>query len=382
MPEDILIVGGYGVVGRRIAAQLAPQFPGRVVVAGRNEDRARSLCDELQNGTRARRVDVDDPASIDAALERVGTVMVCVVQRDLHLLRASIARGLAYTDTAPRLAFWQGADEMDVDSRRTGARIVLGAGLSPGISNVMARRLVATLGGAERLETTILLSLGDEYGPDSLQHVLEAVTQPFRVFENGSYREAVPFGEGTRFDFPAPLGRRTAYLFPWSDVVYYPKTLGVRTARGRFSLDPPWLGSAASLLVRAGARRWLRRRDLLRGHRGALERLERRYRGRDLFALVVRADRGDRALRMSLSGRHQADATAAGAAEIARMLAASEIAGAGVWLPEQVVSPDRFFDAIGALGWNAAIEDARPRSRYLGQSARSSRYTAQSSSPN
>jgi NAD(P)-dependent dehydrogenase (short-subunit alcohol dehydrogenase family) len=38
--QDILIVGGYGVVGRRIAAELGPDYPGRVIVAGRSRARA------------------------------------------------------------------------------------------------------------------------------------------------------------------------------------------------------------------------------------------------------------------------------------------------------------------------------------------------------
>jgi uncharacterized protein YbjT (DUF2867 family) len=31
---DILITGGYGTVGRRVAADLAPDYPGHVVAAG------------------------------------------------------------------------------------------------------------------------------------------------------------------------------------------------------------------------------------------------------------------------------------------------------------------------------------------------------------
>jgi hypothetical protein len=38
--QEILIVGGYGVVGRRIANELAADYPDRVVVAGRNPARA------------------------------------------------------------------------------------------------------------------------------------------------------------------------------------------------------------------------------------------------------------------------------------------------------------------------------------------------------
>ena len=362
-PAEILVVGGSGVAGRRIAAHLVSRFPGRVVIAGRDERRAASACRELGHGARPRRIDVNDPASIGPALESVGTVMTCVAQREPHLLHMSIARGLAYTDIAPRLAFWQRAEELSAEARRTGARVLLGAGLSPGISNMMAQRLAAALGRVERIETAILLSLGDEYGPDSLNHVLEAVTQPLSVFEDGRRREALPFSEGRRIRFPEPHGRRTAYLFPWSDVVYYPKTLGAQTALGRFALDPPWAGRLASLLVRAGARRWLRRPGILQGRRRAIERLKQLHARRDRFALVVTAVGAGRAMSISLSGRHQADATAAGAAELARALAAGEVAEAGVWLPEQVVSHERFFEELGALGWKPTLEPgaAEPR---------------------
>jgi saccharopine dehydrogenase-like NADP-dependent oxidoreductase len=357
---DILVVGGYGVVGRRIAAHLAPHFPGRLLIAGRDEQRAAALCRELGHGSRPRRIDVNDPASVRPALDGVGTVMTCVAQRELHLLAMAIARGLAYTDIAPRLAFWQGAEQMDAEARRTGARILLGAGLSPGISNMMARQLARALGRVERIETAILLSLGDEYGPDSLVHVLEAVTRPARVFEDGRHREVLPFSEGKCVGFPNPLGPRTAYLFPWSDVVYYPKTLGAQTAVGRFALDPPWAGRVASLLVRAGAGSWLQRPGFFQGHRRAVERLKHLYAGHDRFALVVTAEGAGRVLRMSLVGRHQADVTAVGAGELARALAAEELTEPGVWLPEEVVSHERFFEELAVLGWKPTVDEASP----------------------
>lgn len=358
--SDILLVGGYGVVGRRIAARLAPLFPGQVVIAGRDERRADDLCRELGQGSRARRIDVGNVAAISAALDGVHTVMTCVAQSEMHLLRTCIARGVAYTDIAPRLAFWQGAEEMDAEARRTGARIILGAGLSPGISNMMAARMAKDVGRVDSVETAILLSLGDEYGPDSLHHVLEAVTQPFTVLRAGHRLPAVPFSEGARVVFPTPLGARTAHLFPWSDVVYHPKTLGAQTSVGRFALEPAWAGRLASVLVRAGARRWLKRPGFSRGNRRAIDRLKRIYAGHDHFALVVTVEGGGRVMTMSLAGRHQADATVAGAAELARALAAGEVERAGVWLPEEVISPERFFDALAALGWRPTMDESSP----------------------
>jgi saccharopine dehydrogenase-like NADP-dependent oxidoreductase len=272
------------------------------------------------------------------------------------LLRAAIARGVAYTDIAPRLAFWQGAEEMTADARRTGARVVLGAGLSPGISNMMARQLAKAVGRVDRIETAILLSLGDEYGPNSLHHVLEAVTEPFSVMEDGVRHEAVPFSQGRRTEFPEPLGSRTAYLFPWSDVVYYPKTLGARTALGRFALEPAWATGVAALLVRAGARRWLKRPGFFRGNRRAIDRLKNLYAGHDRFALVVAVEGDGRAMKMSLAGRGQADVTAASAAEFARALAVGEVEHPGVWLPEEAISHERFFETLAPLGWKPTVE--------------------------
>jgi saccharopine dehydrogenase-like NADP-dependent oxidoreductase len=192
-----------------------------------------------------------------------------------------------------------------------------------------------------------------------LQHVFEAVSQPFSVLEHSRARTARPFSEGKRVEFPEPLGARKAYLFPWSDVVFYPKTLGVHTAVGRFALDPPWVARLASLIARASGGGGPQRRGLLRGNRRAIERLKHLYAGHDRFALVVTAHSRERAMQMSLAGRHQADATAAGAAELARVLAANEVEQPGVWLPEQVVSHDKFFAALAQLGWKPTMEQIR-----------------------
>lgn len=362
--DDILLVGGYGVVGRRIAARLAPQFASRLVLAGRHPARAESLARVLGEGPRLRELDLGEAASIDRALEGVGTVVSCVAQHDLELIRRCIQRGLAYTDISPRLSYWRADDRLKQEAEKTRARIVLGAGLSPGISNMMARKLVAELGGCERVETDIMLSLADEYGPDSLQHVLDSTAQPFTVFVNGRSREALPFSEGERVAFPAPVGVRVAYLFPWSDVVSYPQTLGAQTSIGRFALEPPWLGRLAGLLARAGAVGWLKRLAVAEREGGAIERLKRRYAGHDAFALVVRVVGPRGARRMSLVGNRQADVSAAGAAAIVQALATQTVSEVGVLLPESAIAPEPFFEQIASWGYRPEYAE-EPRANEI-----------------
>lgn len=357
MCDDILIVGGYGVVGSLVAESIAKLYEGRVILAGRSLGKAEIACRALGWGTRPLAFDMNDVRAIDVGLSGVGTVIVCVAQQQPHLLRAAAIRGLAYTDLSPRLAFWSGVSELEAQAKLSGARILLGTGLSPGISNVMARRLADELGTIERIQTAICLSLGDRYGQDSLRHVFESLERPFMVQEAGQQRRALPFGEPARIAFPEPVGPRTTYRFPWSDVVYYPKTLGAATAVGRFALQPVWLGAAAGCLFKAGALRHLGALGLNSQGSRALHWFKRRYAADDTFALVVDAEAAGRRRRMTLVGRKQALATAASAAEMLRMLVADEITAPGVWFAEQVVPPEPFFAALARSGWHVKRHD-------------------------
>jgi glutamyl-tRNA reductase len=56
--KNILIVGGYGVVRTRIAAQLATEYPGCLVIGGRNPERADELAKSIGNGVRGRKIDI------------------------------------------------------------------------------------------------------------------------------------------------------------------------------------------------------------------------------------------------------------------------------------------------------------------------------------
>lgn len=170
MLKDILITGGYGTVGRRVAADLAPDYPGCVVVAGRSTEKAAQLAIELGHGVRGRSVDVGEPLSVETALGGVGIVMSCIDQAEPHLLRAAIRRGLAYTDIAPHLMTRCPTEAMKAEAAQTGARIVLGTGLAPGISSLLARLGADRLGAIESVQSNVLLSVGDTYEPASRVH--------------------------------------------------------------------------------------------------------------------------------------------------------------------------------------------------------------------
>jgi saccharopine dehydrogenase-like NADP-dependent oxidoreductase len=338
---EILIVGGYGEVGLRIATQLEATHPRCVVVAGRHPERAA--------WARAKRIDVCDPASIESALDGACAVIVCVRQREPHVLHAAIRRGLAYTSIAPPWLPWPAIVDLHQEARRSGARVVLATGLEPGISSVLARIGAERVGQVDAVETALLLGVGDAYGADSMAFLLDEIAQQYDVTIDGRTETIHAFERPARIAFPQPIGPRTAYSIPFRDQLYYPATLGARTAIARLALDPPWLGGALAKATKVGGRAWARRQA---GHGGALsglsERLRRRYADRDEFALVVEVRGGDRTVRATLVGRFQARATAVGVVAIAEALLAGEASEPGVWLAEQVIEPQPFLARLEA----------------------------------
>ena len=351
MRPDILIVGGYGEVGRRLTTLLEAREPGRVMVAGRHPEHA--------DGVSARHIDLDDPASIERALEGVGVVVACTRQREPHLLRAAVRRGLAYTSIAPPRLPVAETNDLREQAKETGARIVLATGLQPGISSMLARSAVNRLGGVDTIETSLLLSLGDAYGADSMAYIFEEVARPYSIMVAGRERETRAFEQPLLVTFPAPIGRRRAYAMPFTDQFHYPATIGTKTAIGRIALDPPWLADLLSALLRAGLRRALTRGDARGRVHGLIEKLRRRYAGRDHFALLIEARRGSRTIRSTLVGRQQASATAIGAAAITEALWSREVAAPGVWLAEEIVDPDPFFARLAAQGIVPVTDELR-----------------------
>jgi hypothetical protein len=186
---------------------------------------------------------------------------------------------------------------------------------------------------------------------------MDEIILPYTVLVRGQRRGARAFGGTTHVTFPPPLGRRTAYLFPFSDQVGFPETLGANTALARLALDPAWLGRTLAVLVQLGVPALMRRHA---GGRARFNRLvgwlQQRYAGHDWYGLVVEVHGTRGTVRVSLVGHGQADVTAIGAAALVRALDMGEVERPGIWLAEQIVPLGPFLDRLAARGLVPLIE--------------------------
>jgi hypothetical protein len=130
--QGILIAGGYGGVGQRIAADLAPNYP--VIVAGRHLQQAKATAAAIGHGVRSREIDVTVEASVAAAVQDIATVVSCIDQPRRGLLHPAIDRGLRYTDITPHLTeLGRGAayEELGAAARASGRPVCAARGRHP-----------------------------------------------------------------------------------------------------------------------------------------------------------------------------------------------------------------------------------------------------------
>lgn len=355
--ERVLIVGGYGRVGHLIATELAEICPGSVHIAGRDAAEARAWADKLGHCAHAVAFDVSDPESVHRALSDKTLVVNCVDQKEPHLLAEAVRRGIAYTDITADQGFWREALTFEPEARRSGARVLLGAGLIPGIANVMAGAGRAVLKLPERVETYIYLSLLDTHGPAAVDYMLHAAEDVYTITVDGEEHSVRSFEHGSETAYPSPLGTRQAFTFAFPSQQHYPRTLGVQTAVCYLTLVPDWIGhfahraarlGGASLIKRGFIRAAFKQLAFLLGH---LDRDER-----NRYALVVEVYATIQGCRYSIIGKVEAEITAHAATTFSRGLLDRTIDEPGVWLPEQIVDPDWFFTRLAQYGLEVNVE--------------------------
>ncbi len=286
----VLVVGGFGAVGATVTATLGDWFPGRAVPGGRH------------SGVR---VDVTDPAGFGTALDALGdvaAVVLCVEPPDGRAARVCLERGIHLVDIGATPRLLDGVAALHDVAVGSGATAVLSVGVAPGLTNLLAARAHDAVGGADRIDITVLLGSGERHGGDAVRWTVDGLAAPTSGARPARY--ALP-GHGTR----------TAHPFPFSDQHTLRATLGVPDVTTRLRLDSGALTAVLFGARRTGLSRAARHPRVRRALTACFRRV---HVGGDGFALRADAWHGDRHAAYALTGRAQSRVTALVAAHATR----------------------------------------------------------------
>lgn len=154
----ILILGGYGTFGSRLAELLAGDEHLTLVIAGRSHARAETFCATLNSkGSMAPAV-FDRDGNVKRQLAELAPDIVVDASgpfqaygvEPYRVVKAALARGLHYLDLADGSDFVAGIAQFDADARSRGVFVLSGVSSFPLLTAAVVRRLAA---GMTRLNT-------------------------------------------------------------------------------------------------------------------------------------------------------------------------------------------------------------------------------------
>lgn len=208
----VLILGGYGHFGARIARTLASDENLHVIVGGRNGDQARATARMLKAEGLA--VDAHDPKLGTALLKRSIDVVVHAAGpfqgQDYGVARACAAAGVHYIDLADGRRFVcdfpPALDEAFRDGHCVG---VAGASTLPALSSAVVERLSEHWQDIDAIDTCIAPAQRVPRGRATLEAVLGYCGAPVPVWRDGQWANVRGWGDLQPVSFsrlPSRLG--------------------------------------------------------------------------------------------------------------------------------------------------------------------------------
>jgi hypothetical protein len=225
--HTVLVVGGTGFFGHRIAASLAKTPGVNVLLAGRRQEQLDHAAKALGlTREHAVAIDVNSPQlSHLLAQMRVNTLIHTAgpFQNQQYMVaRASIAAGCNYIDLADGRGFVGCISTLDALARERGVSVISGASTVPALSSAVIDRHAPQF---QRLDTIRFgISSGSKVpGLATVQGVLSYCGKPFRAWEHGKWTTRYGWLDLRRHRFPAPVGVRWISRCDIPDLDLFPR---------------------------------------------------------------------------------------------------------------------------------------------------------------
>ena len=292
--RPVVVVGGYGAFGARVAERLVRSPDLEVVVAGRAEEKARAAAAALA-GTAARPVGhaaVDAMAPDVSALRRLAPLVIVNAsgpfqRQDYALARAAIAAGAHYVDLADARAFVTEIGALDWDAKAAGVLVTSGASSVPALAAAIVDHHLADFSCLEAIEHAITPANGYDPGVATTASILGGVGRPVRMLIDGAWTTVHGWQGLRRVEIPG-LGRRLMGHCDVPDLELFPARYPTaRTVRFAAGLEVALFQLALWALAGAVRGGMIGRPERLAGPLMALKR-HLRFLGSDAGGMLVK----------------------------------------------------------------------------------------------
>jgi hypothetical protein len=204
--RKILILGGYGGFGGRLAQLLADEPRVTLILAGRSLEKARAFCAALPAGAPRIALAFDRDGDVGAQLASIRPDLIVdasgpfqAYSGDIYkLVRAAIALGADYMDLADSSEFVAGIGAFDAEARARNVYVLAGVSSFPVLTAAMVRRLAGGLARVEAIRAGLAPSPFARVGPNVVRAVASYAGQKVALTRGGADAQAYGLTETIR----------------------------------------------------------------------------------------------------------------------------------------------------------------------------------------
>jgi hypothetical protein len=208
----VLILGGYGVFGGRLAMLLADEPRLHLVIAGRSLAKAQACCATLPPGAGRVAAAVDRNGDLHAALARIAPDVVVDASGPFQaygadryrVVEACIAAGVDYLDLADGSDFVKGVGAFDAPAKARGVSVLSGVSSFPVLTAAVLRRLGDGLETIEEVRGGIAPSPFAGVGLNVIRAIASYAGQPVRLVRDGRPARGRALTETLRYTIRPP----------------------------------------------------------------------------------------------------------------------------------------------------------------------------------
>jgi saccharopine dehydrogenase-like protein len=240
--RPVLILGGYGNFGKRIARALTNDgIP--VTIAGRSAEKAAKLQQELQRDLPLSHVAVavfDASVDLRACLQETRPSVVVNTcgpfqSADYTIAKTCISQAIHYIDLADGRDFVTGISGLNRSALAQGVSVISGASTVPGLSSAVAAHYQSEFAAIDEMRHGISPGQQAERGLATTMGILSYVGKPLKPFPGGG-KTAYGWQDIHRQDYPG-LGGRWMANCDVPDLDILPDRYGIGTIRFSAGLE-------------------------------------------------------------------------------------------------------------------------------------------------
>lgn len=258
MRDKVLVIGGYGQVGKVICNSLADVLPGRVIAAGRSLENAKRYTSRTMGKIIPMQLDIYNVDVSDKIFEEIYIVVMCLDQKNTRFVKKCIQNAVHYIDISPSYNTLAQIEVLDLQAKENKSTIVLGVGLAPGLSNLLVKQSKSYFDAINSVDIYLMLGIGERHGKDGVEWLLNYINSEYCIVENNITKRVKSFEDCKMTIFDKKQGLRSTYRFDLADQHIIQKLLKVKSVSSRFCYDSVFLTKVVAVLKKFGFFKLLR----------------------------------------------------------------------------------------------------------------------------